>query len=209
MYGNEDDLRTKAPEPRASAATFPAQGYRALGTGKLLHQKRADLFDESFFPEQRWSPFTARQVEYTPEELPTKASSKPRHVVRRGDGESEIVLPLNGMPSDRAPRTKAGESFDWGPLDVDDAAMGDSADRRLGQPAGCADRKRRRCSWRSASIGRTSRCSRRESTSRPYPVDSILLPKIAGQRPRRSERAGAEDRLGGGHRRAARHGRQA
>jgi arylsulfatase A-like enzyme len=29
------------------------------------------------------------------------------------------------MPSDRAPDTRGGESFDWGPLDVDDEDMGD------------------------------------------------------------------------------------
>lgn len=126
VYGNDDDLRKAAPDLVLLPQHFRAHGYRALGTGKLLHQNRPDLFDESFLPEQRWSPFTAKQVEYTPEELPTKASSQPRHVVRRGR-ESDIVLPLNGMPSDRAPRSKAGESFDWGPLDVEDSAMGDSA----------------------------------------------------------------------------------
>src|SRR5688572_23983636 len=57
VYGNEDDLRTKAPNVVLLPQHFRAQGYRALGAGKLLHQKRADLFDESFFPEQRWSPF--------------------------------------------------------------------------------------------------------------------------------------------------------
>jgi arylsulfatase A-like enzyme len=57
--------------------------------------------------------------------------------VKRGD--KEIILPLNGIPSDRSPKTKAGESFDWGPLDVEDDAMGDAAivqwaSQRLSRP---------------------------------------------------------------------------
>lgn len=125
VYGNEDDIRDKAPSLTLLPQHFRAAGYRTSGCGKLLHQNRPDLFDESFFPEQRWSPFKPKEVEYTPEEQPTKGGPRPRHVVRRGG--QEIILPLNGMPSDRAPKTKGGESFDWGPLDVEDDAMGDAA----------------------------------------------------------------------------------
>jgi arylsulfatase A-like enzyme len=126
VYGNDDDLRRVAPKLVLLPQQLRANGYVALGTGKLLHQKREDLFDASFLPEQRWSPFKPRQVDYTPEELPSKGTDNPRHVVDLGAGKPPVVLPLNRMPSDRAPNRAAGESFDWGPLDVPDSAMGDT-----------------------------------------------------------------------------------
>jgi len=109
--------------PRA----FSKAGYATLGTGKLMHSSSANktLFDQSFNPEQRWSPFTREQVRYTDEELPTKGTDNARHVVRM-EGRDPIVLPLNRMPSDRNPDITEGESFDWGPLDVPDSAMGDA-----------------------------------------------------------------------------------
>lgn len=126
VLGNEDDIRRIAPGLVLLPQHFQANGYRALGTGKQLHQKRADLFDESYFTEQRWSPFDPKQVNYTAEELPSKATDNPRHVVDLGPGQPKVVLPLNHMPSDRAAKSPGGESFDWGPLDVEDAAMGDT-----------------------------------------------------------------------------------
>jgi arylsulfatase A-like enzyme len=62
-------------------------------------------------------------MQYTPEELPSKGTANPRHVTELKG--ATIVLPLNRMPSDRAPQSREGESFDWGPLDVDDLDMGD------------------------------------------------------------------------------------
>ena len=109
--------------PRA----FSKAGYATLGTGKLMHSSSANktLFDQSFNPEQRWSPFTREQVRYTEQELPSKGTDDPHHVVNI-EGRDPIVLPLNRMPSDRNPDTAQGESFDWGPLDVPDSAMGDA-----------------------------------------------------------------------------------
>ena len=49
----------------------------------------------------------------------------PRHVIEKGPGGKPVVLPFNGMPSDRDPRGPAGESFDWGPVDVADGDIGD------------------------------------------------------------------------------------
>ena len=60
---------------------------------------------------------------YTKKELPSKGSDKPRHEIKSGG--RTIVLPLNRMPSDRAPDNTKGESFDWGPFDVSDDEMGD------------------------------------------------------------------------------------
>ncbi len=120
---DEKDIRKVKPNLVLLPAAFKQAGYRTFGTGKLLHHRSVGMFDEDFFPEQRWSPFRPDDVDYTPDELPSKASDRPRHLARLGD--KSIVLPLNGMPSDRAPRTPEGESFDWGPLDVADDQLGD------------------------------------------------------------------------------------
>ncbi|MCZ6794155.1 MAG: sulfatase-like hydrolase/transferase, partial [Planctomycetota bacterium] len=129
---NHHDLRKKRPDLALIPQHFKGNGYVTLGTGKLLHRRRPDLFDRHFFTEQRWSPFARQDVEYTPEELPTKGK-KPRHVIPgsipgspRDPRRPPVVLPLNGMPSDRSPNDRKGESFDWGPLDVADGAMGDA-----------------------------------------------------------------------------------
>lgn len=126
VYGNDDNILKVRPQPVLLPDAFKARGYRTFGTGKLLHQDDHDRYDESFAAEQRWSPFTAKQVRYTAEELQSKATDRPRHVIERGPGGGRVVLPLNELPSDRDPRGPAGESFDWGPVDVPDDAMGDA-----------------------------------------------------------------------------------
>ena len=107
------------PEPFARA------GYQTLGTGKLNHGKSDAGFAEYVRVEQRWGPIFKRQTDYTEEDLPSKGSNNPRHVVTDSLGR-EVVLPLNRMPSDRAPKKKSGESFDWGPWDVPDTDFGDT-----------------------------------------------------------------------------------
>ncbi|MGI9470935.1 MAG: sulfatase [Rubripirellula sp.] len=102
---------------------FADAGYLTLGTGKLSGGK--SKFAETFNVEQRWSPLTKDAVEYTQDELPSKGTEHPRHVVKDSQGQTQ-TLPLNRMPSDRRPNTEAGESFDWGPLDVPDADFGDT-----------------------------------------------------------------------------------
>ncbi|MCA9057042.1 MAG: sulfatase [Planctomycetaceae bacterium] len=117
------NIRRLRPDLPLIPQHFKAAGYRTCGTGKLLHQTAKGLFDDEFFPGQRWSPFSPEQVKYSQVELPSKGTENPRHVTRLNG--REVVLPLNGMPSDRNPDTFDGESFDWGPLDVDDNEMGD------------------------------------------------------------------------------------
>ena len=120
-------LLNHRPDLVTLPTAFGRTGYVTLGTGKLLHgggKPNLALFDESFNPEQRWSPLTLDQVRYTDEELPSKGSDDPRHVVSI-PGKAPIVLPLNRMPSDRNPTGDDGESFDWGPFDVPDSQMGD------------------------------------------------------------------------------------
>src|SRR5262245_47056459 len=95
IYGNDDNILKLQPQPVLLPEYFKARGYRTYGTGKLLHQNDHGRYDESFAAEQRWSPFTRGQVEYTPEELRSKATDRPRHVIERGPGGKRLVLPLN------------------------------------------------------------------------------------------------------------------
>ncbi|MDZ4848497.1 MAG: sulfatase [Pirellulaceae bacterium] len=125
VFSNDDssNIRKLHPEFVLIPQHFHNAGYQTFGAGKLLHKTTADLVDEGFFPDLRWSPFTSKQVDYTDKELPSKGTSNPRHVTIL-NGKS-IVLPLNRMPSDRTPDTTGGDSFDWGALEVEDDEMGD------------------------------------------------------------------------------------
>ncbi len=126
VYSNSSPrIKTLQPDLVLLPQHFEQAGYRTLGTGKLLHSKPKGVFQEEFFPEQRWSPFGKNQVEYSAEELPSKGSDHPRHVIENGPGGRRYVLPMNGMTSDRNPENRKGESFDWGPVPVSDSAMGD------------------------------------------------------------------------------------
>lgn len=114
------------PDALKLPLAFAKAGYRTLGSGKLHHSSKSEnSFSEYFKPEQRWSPITRAESDYTKKELPSKGSENPRHVVKDSTGRT-IVLPLNRMPSDRAPDKKSGESFDWGPWDVPDSDFGDT-----------------------------------------------------------------------------------
>ncbi len=115
------------PDLPALPRVFQRAGYATRGTGKLIHQGGAGelLFERFFRPEQRWSPLTRESVRYTADELPSKGTTNPRHLVER-PGQEPIVLPLNRLPSARKPDNPDGESFDWGPFDVADEAMGDA-----------------------------------------------------------------------------------
>ena len=106
---------------------FREAGYATLGSGKLLHgggNRSGALFDDGSFPEQRWSPFERDAVRYSEDELASKGTDDPRHVINL-PGREPIVLPFNAMPSDRNPTESDGESFDWGPVDFSDSDMGD------------------------------------------------------------------------------------
>lgn len=124
IYHNGPNIRKLHPDKVLLPQYMSAHGYRTFGTGKLLHHSSEGLYDEYFVTEQRWSPLTGEQVDYTPEELLTKPTD-PRHVARVGPDRTEVVLPLNRMPSDRNPAGEKAESFDWGPFDVQDDDMGD------------------------------------------------------------------------------------
>ena len=105
---------------------FAAAGYETLGTGKIYHAKGPRYFDDYFETEQRWSPFTQEIASYTEDELPSKGTENPRHVITGGPGGRDWVLPLNGLTSERNADRKEGESFDWGPVAVRDDEMGDT-----------------------------------------------------------------------------------
>ncbi|MCB9874514.1 MAG: sulfatase [Planctomycetaceae bacterium] len=126
VWSNENaGIGKLAPDALLLSQAFARSGYRTLGTGKLLHNGGKAIFDEYFAVDQRWSPLSKEAAEYTKKELPTKGSDNPRHVTKDGQGKT-VVLPLNRMPSDRAPNKASGESFDWGPFDVPDSDFGDT-----------------------------------------------------------------------------------
>jgi arylsulfatase A-like enzyme len=126
VWSNQSgSLNQLFPSAQLLPTAFSQSGYQTLGTGKLLHSRGKEAFDEYFAVGQRWSPLQKSEVEYTPEELPTKGTDNPRHVVKDSRGRN-IVLPLNRMPSDRRPNEKDGESFDWGPFDVPASDFGDT-----------------------------------------------------------------------------------
>ncbi len=121
---NSGSLEKEYPQARLLSTAFSEAGFETLGTGKLLHKGGKESFDEYYSVEQRWSPLPRDAVDYTDEELPTKRTSNPRHVVSH-KGKT-YTLPLNRMPSDRRPNQAGGESFDWGPFDVPDSEFGDT-----------------------------------------------------------------------------------
>ena len=103
-------LSALQPNIKQLPTAFAEAGYHTLGTGKLSDDKKTP-YAESFSAHQRWSPFSTNAVNYTKEELPSKGSDNPRHVLKDSLGRT-VVLPLNRMPSDRAPDKEGGESFD-------------------------------------------------------------------------------------------------
>jgi len=127
VYSNWGKTRGKPPARDLQLPVhFAAAGYETLGTGKVFHSKGAEYFDKYYDTEQRWSPFTQQQATYLPEELKTKGTVAPRHVVRNGPGKRDYILPLNGLPSERNADSAEGESFDWGAAAVSDDEMGDA-----------------------------------------------------------------------------------
>ncbi|WP_395750143.1 sulfatase [Prosthecobacter sp.] len=127
VYSNWGETQGKPPASDLQLPLhFSAAGYKTLGAGKLYHANATRYFDEYFTTEQRWSPFTQEQARYTPEELPSKGTDRPRHVLKNGPGHRDWVLPLHGLVSERHLDVPEGDSFDWGPADVADEEMGDA-----------------------------------------------------------------------------------
>jgi arylsulfatase A-like enzyme len=126
VFGNRDpDVRKHHPDTVFFPQVLAQAGYDTFGAGKLLHDSSKGIFESFFFPWQRWSPFTKAQVWYTPDELPTKGSGNPRHLLKGGPGGKDYLFPFNRIPSDRNPDKLGGESFDWASFDLPDSAFGD------------------------------------------------------------------------------------
>lgn len=126
-WSNESrDVIKDQPKGSLMPHFFADHGYATFGTGKLFHGGGTEHFQNGFKTEQRWSPFTNKEASYTPEELPSKGTDQPRHVIQNGPGGHDYTLPLNGLRSERNPQKIAGESFDWGPFDIKDEEMGDT-----------------------------------------------------------------------------------
>lgn len=119
-------LKELMPDVVTLPQAFNAGGYRTLGTGKLFHsRKNRKGFHEYERVQQRWSPTSYKEATYTDEEFSSKKTDTPRKVITDSQG-NKVILPLNGMPSDRKPDKPEPESFDWGPWDVPDVEHGDT-----------------------------------------------------------------------------------
>jgi arylsulfatase A-like enzyme len=125
VWSNQSPKLSKLqPDDKQLPTAFADSGYVTLGTGKLSGDRRT-TYAETLATEQRWSPFSREAVVYTDEELPSKGTEDPRHVLQDSLGRT-VVLPRNRMPSDRAPNKDSGESFDWSPFDLPDSDFGDT-----------------------------------------------------------------------------------
>ncbi len=111
VYTNQHQIRKLRPNLVLLPEYFRAHGYRTLGTGKLMHREFTDLYDETYYTEQRWSPYADKEPQ-TESQLATSRLT---------------ARPLNTMPNDRQ-RLQPGRfsSFDWGAVDVEDGEMGDA-----------------------------------------------------------------------------------
>jgi arylsulfatase A-like enzyme len=126
VFGNKDpDIRKHHPDTVFLPQSLAEADYQTLGTGKLLHGRSDGIFSDFFQPEQRWSPFTKKQASYTSEELSSKGTDNPRHLLKNGPAGRDYLFPFNRIPSDRNPNKPDGESFDWASFDLPDSAMGD------------------------------------------------------------------------------------
>ena len=125
VYGNGSKFDHTAYEMLPQY--FANHGYTTYGTGKIHHRKSVTnaIFQTSYTPEQRWSPFDSEDVNYTKRELQSKGSQDPQHVIANGPAGKRYVLPFNRMPSERSPQDPKGESFDWSAFDLPDEAFGD------------------------------------------------------------------------------------
>ena len=125
VYTNGDRFMYR--EYELTPQYFARNNYVTYGTGKIHHNSINDrIFQYDYKTQQRWSPFeSSNAVEYTEEELPSKGTNNPKHVVENGPGGKTYILPFNGMSSERSPEDPKGESFDWASFDLPDEAFGD------------------------------------------------------------------------------------
>lgn len=74
---------------------FAKHGYKTYGVGKIHHKKiNSSIFQVSKTLEQRWSPFQeSHRVKYTKEELPSKGTDNPQHLIKNGPGGIDYFYP--------------------------------------------------------------------------------------------------------------------
>ena len=124
VFTNDDDFAHK--DYVLIPQYFAENNYITYGTGKIHHKRiNDDIFHHDYWTQQRWSPFSGSEVEYSEAELASKGTDQPGHTIKNGPGGKTYVLPFNRMPSERSPDNPKGESFDWASFDLPDEAFGD------------------------------------------------------------------------------------
>ncbi len=107
-----------------------AAGYNTFGAGKVFHGSMQryppDIFTEYGPGYNQFQPLSSKEARYTDDEYNSPVDKKYlTHVVDRGPGKLKAVFPLNQMPRERRLGSRKIESFDWGPLPVEDEEMDD------------------------------------------------------------------------------------
>ena len=134
VYGNGQKLEKENPDALVLPEDLAAQGYYTMGTGKLLHGKRHDVWNEYGPTYNKWRPILDEELEISKAEL-----ANPDPYVRHEIPRLGITMPLNQMPRDRRPGSSVIDSFDWGVIDRPeeewtDTQSADWAVEKLGQP---------------------------------------------------------------------------
>jgi len=106
------------------------EGYNTYGAGKVFHGNinnyPADLFTDYGPGYNQFQPLTSKEANYTDRELNSEVDKVYlTHTVDRGPGKLKATFPLNKMPRERRLESRKIESFDWGPLPVEDEEMDD------------------------------------------------------------------------------------
>ena len=121
VYGNGQRIEQTKPDAVFLPQDLAKQGYRTMGTGKLLHGKSEQMLQEYGPGFNKWWPITDDEKEITKAEIEAGGPYVKHHIPRLG-----ITMPLNKMPRDRNPLSTTIESFDWGVIDRPDNEFTDT-----------------------------------------------------------------------------------
>ena len=131
IYTNDNEsLNVVGRQFRTLPQHLRAEGYNTYGAGKVFHGNIAtypeDLFTEYGPGYNQFQPLTSKESSYSDAEFNSPVDKALlTHVVDRGPGKLKATFPLNKMPRERRLGSRKIESFDWGPLPVEDSEMDD------------------------------------------------------------------------------------
>lgn len=123
VLSNGQKLGKALPDAVFLTQDLQAQGYRTLGTGKMLHSEgeSRSMVDEYGPGFDKWMPILPDERTIADAEL---KANEPyvKHAIPR----LNITMPMNEMPRDRDRGSDHIDSFDWGPIDRPDGEWTDT-----------------------------------------------------------------------------------